>query len=412
MPLFILRPKADLVQRAAAVVAMPQVSLRPEDRNRQRDAVAKARANDPIRLELNSWLTKKGKQARDEQIDAVRSTITGSSIVDLSHKEAEQLRHELPDVAVIQDRRLDLIQPNKAGAASAKQKISARDLWHLHRIGLLDKKGRRTTAMTGLHVRVLVLDTGIEGNHPELRGRVGESYEFNTAAWKVEKQPESIDTDQHGTHVAGIVAGRSVGVAPEATLINGVMIPRGQGSLSSFILALEWAASKPDIQIICMSAGIPGLQADMHDVIEDVLSVGVLPVIAIGNEGRNRTRSPGNYAEVLSVGASRRDGMVSSFSSSGTILADQHSYPAPTLVAPGEEVFSCVPGGHYQCWNGTSMAAPIVAGIAALLLQKYPMIPVLQLVEEILDRARYNEDEEEIRQGYGVAHIHKSGQRL
>ena len=76
------------------------------------------------------------------------------------------------------------------------------------------------------------------------------------------------------------------------------MVSGGSGTLSEFILALEWAASQPEVQVVNMSAGIRGYLPEMHQTLGYLLAVGVLPVIAAGNEGRNKTRSPGNYAEV------------------------------------------------------------------------------------------------------------------
>lgn len=166
------------------------------------------------------------------------------------------------------------------------------------------------------------------------------------------------------------------------------MIPGGRGNLSDFILALEWAATQPEVQIVNMSAGIPGYLPQMRAAVADLLYDGIFPVIAVGNEGRNKTRSPGNYIEVTSVGASNRDGRVSNFSGGGTIVADNHQYIVPDLVAPGEGVYSSVMGGGYEAWDGTSMATPIVSGVAALILEKHSDIRVTDLQGEIMNACK------------------------
>ena len=135
-----------------------------------------------------------------------------------------------------------------------------------------------------------------------------------------------------------------------------------------------------------------------------MLAVGVLPVCASGNEGRDRTRSPGNYRSVLSVGASNERGRVAGFSSSGTLTVDNTTYNIPHLVAPGEQVYSSVVQGGYEAWNGTSMATPIVSGVAALLLERYPDLTVLDLREELLNRCQLL-DQPEKRQGLGLIQV-------
>jgi subtilisin family serine protease len=308
--------------------------------------------------------------------------VTGTTIVNMPDEEAERMRRELPNAVVIRDQPIALIRPQRA-ATAAKKRLATVDLWHLRTIGLEAARERGFTG-SGSGITIAVLDTGIDPTHPELEDKVAGAYTFDVNAWEARPMVPSQDTDGHGTHVAGLLCGTEVGVAPGARVLSGVMIPGGFGNLSDFILAMEWAASRPEVQIVNMSAGIPGYVPEMREAVTGLLAVGVLPVFATGNEGRNRTRSPGNYIEPVAVGATNRRNRVASFSSSGTLLADSHLYTVPDLVAPGEGVYSSVMGGGYEAWNGTSMATPIVSGVAALMLEKYPDMTTTDLIEELL----------------------------
>ena len=98
---------------------------------------------------------------------------------------------------------------------------------------------------------------------------------------------------------------------------------------------------------------------------------GILTVAAIGNEGPGTSRSPGNYTDVLSVGVSTKNDEVAAYSSSQR-MARRTNPLVPSLVAPGEEVISCVPSGGYSAWSGGSPSCALVAGLAALLFQAKP----------------------------------------
>ena len=113
---------------------------------------------------------------------------------------------------------------------------------------------------------------------------------------------------------------------------------------------------------------------------------GVLPVIAVGNEGPGTSRSPGNYPRSVSVGAHDRNGVVADFSSSQRFV--RRSQPlVPDVVAPGVDVISAAPGGKWRSMDGSSMAVPHVAGLAALLLQAEPTATVARLERAIFKSA-------------------------
>jgi subtilisin family serine protease len=402
MNTYIIRPKLSLANRALTLTGK---KLTASSRAQQVSQLSKLRQSDPVDRELRKWVrdaTTHNKQVQYLSKGESHTRITGTTVLKLPDSEANRLRQELTDVEVITDRPIELIRPQKATMSTIK-KAEEVDVWHLHAIGLktLQEKGFKET---GQGVMVAVLDTGVQASHLELKGKVKGSYTFDVDQWKAKKSKSSKDTEGHGTHVAGLICGKTVGVAKGANVVSGIMIPKGFGNLSDFILALEWAGTNPEVQIVNMSAGIPGYLPEMRGAITDLLAIGLLPVIATGNEGRNRTRSPGNYIEILSVGASNRQNHVSSFSSGGVMVADAHQYTVPDLVAPGEGVYSCVLKGGYEAWDGTSMATPIVSGVAALLLEKYPTITITDLIETLLETC-LNLTEPVDRQGRGLVQV-------
>jgi subtilisin family serine protease len=223
----------------------------------------------------------------------------------------------------------------------------------------------------GAGVLVGHLDTGLDGTHPALQEAIAKFMEFNLMGEQVPgTQPH--DTNSHGTHTAGTIIGRKVsatafGVAPEAQLASGLVIEGGD-VIARIIGGLDWLVGLQQVRVLSMSLGLPGYHEDFLPVFQILRAKGILPVIAVGNDYAGTSRSPGNYVESLSVGACDQNDLVADFSSSQRFQRADHAL-VPDLVAPGVGVISCVPGGGYASKDGTSMATPHVAGLAALLFQ-------------------------------------------
>lgn len=373
MTRYIIRPRE---LEAVRALRSRSVRLDPGARMAQRAAVVNAIGEDESIRELGRWVDE------SEKLRGLKSPMSGSVVIDLSAEQVARLQRELPALAIIADRPLEVIRPIRTLARKAD--VTGADLWHLEAVGLVRARARGLT-LDGRGVGVAVLDTGIDPKHPELRDKIGQSWRVDVDGQGPGEVSTSIDTDGHGTHVAGLIAGTSTGVAPGVKLFDALMLPKGRGHFSDFIWAMEWAASRPDIQIVNISAGIPGFIPEMHEAVASLLTVGLLPVVAVGNEGRNLSRSPGNYVEVVSVGATTRSGRVAALSGGGDLVVDHHRYTVPDLVAPGLEIYSAAAGGGYEALDGTSMAAPIVSGVASLWLEKYPRITVAELSEALFD---------------------------
>jgi subtilisin len=206
----------------------------------------------------------------------------------------------------------------------------------------------------GKGVKVAVLDTGIDFNHPDLASNYRGGVSF------VPDETSPMDYNRHGTHCAGIIAaalngGGVVGVAPAAYLYAVKVLPRsGSGNWSWLIAGLDWCINN-GTHIASMSLGgaAPTAVGTMCDL---AFARGVLLVAAAGNSA-GPVEHPAKYASVIAVSAIDVADQLASFSCRG---------PEVELCAPGVDVLSTVPGGGYAGLSGTSMACPHVSGAAAL----------------------------------------------
>ena len=257
--------------------------------------------------------------------------------------------------------------------------------------------------VTGDGVVVGHLDTGVDDSHPTLAGALHGFAEYDLAGRPV-PNAKARDGGQHGTHTAGIVAGRAAGpsrfgVAPGCQLASALVIEGGQ-VIDRILGGLDWIVGE-GARILSMSLGLRGYTPAFEAVIDALLKANVLPVVAVGNEFANTSRSPGNYAGVLSVGACARDDSVPDFSSSQSFPRAEDPI-VPDLVAPGVGILSCVPGNGFAEMDGSSMAAPHVAGLAALLLQALPTATASDLQAAIFASCRRPAKMPDVRGNRGI----------
>jgi subtilisin family serine protease len=227
---------------------------------------------------------------------------------------------------------------------------------------------------TGLGIKVAVLDTGIDYNNSAFEDRVVLSKAFTG-------ENHTIDNIGHGTHVAGIIAsnGEYKGVAPNALLLNAkVLSDEGYGSTSTIIEGIKWAVEN-NADIISLSLGrkSENIDAPLFEVLEYAINKGVVVVVASGNcgscgscNGFNGVTNPGNFEEVITVGAINDYNEIACFSSGSNYT----NYTKPNIVAPGVDIMSTHLNNNFKSLSGTSMATPHVAGVVALLLEKNPSL--------------------------------------
>ncbi len=214
----------------------------------------------------------------------------------------------------------------------------------------------------GQGVRVAVLDTGVDPDHPDLQGAIEQTRDFTGEGIE--------DLNGHGTHCAGVVAARAnevgfVGTAPLSTLLIGkVLANGGSGAIGAVAAAVDWAVGE-GADIISMSLGSTTDSPDLYRAVHAALAKGVIVVCAAGNTGElfaNNIGFPGRYGSVITVAAHDRFGQPSGFSSRGASI---------DFMAPGSDIWSTYRQGGYAKLSGTSMATPFVAGLAALVLARH-----------------------------------------
>jgi subtilisin family serine protease len=231
----------------------------------------------------------------------------------------------------------------------------------------------------GSGVLVGHLDTGVDDTHPALVGKVAAFQEFDGLGNPVASPTH--DSGQHGTHTAGTILGRSyrgvnIGVAPQAQLASALVLPGGSGTFAQIIAGMQWTI-RQGVQVINMSLGALGYSTIWNIPVLNATLSGVLVVASIGNSGDGTSGGPGNDPLSLGVGATHHLDHVAGFSSGQTLVSVPWlffslTYIKPDISAPGVQVISSIPGGELAAFNGTSMAAPHVAGAVALLQSADP----------------------------------------
>jgi hypothetical protein len=227
-----------------------------------------------------------------------------------------------------------------------KRRRTDTEPWHLELIGV--PEAHKVTKGAG--VKVAVIDTGADCSHKELAGKVVDGYDF------VNDRKGCVDDNEHGTHVSGLIAGESVGVAPEVSLyVAKVLDAQGVGNEAVIALGIDWAIGK-GVNLINMSLGSRYPSPLEEELINSCEEHGIVMCAAAGNEGRGKGY-PAAYDGVISVAAVDRHKEHAYFSNIDDTV---------DVSAPGVDIFSCVPGG-YAVLSGTSMASPIACGVAALI---------------------------------------------
>ncbi|MFC0015454.1 MULTISPECIES: S8 family peptidase [Allobacillus] len=235
---------------------------------------------------------------------------------------------------------------------------------------------------SGDGVKVAVLDTGIDRSHSDLNVAGG----FSAYDSGANADPYN-DGSGHGTHVAGTIAAQDnnlgvLGVTPNVELYAvKVLDNQGSGTYADIAEGIEWAIQN-NMDVINMSLGGSSSSSILKEYSDLAYDSGILVVAAAGNEGSflwfDTVGYPAAYDSVVAVAAVDENNQRGSFSSVGSQVE---------LSAPGVQILSTVPGNGYDSYNGTSMASPHVAGVAAQVWQAKPGLSNVQLRQLLRDTA-------------------------
>ena len=220
---------------------------------------------------------------------------------------------------------------------------------------------------------VAIVDTGIDYAHPDLVAQFGPLKGYDFVDSDADPAPDA-SWETHGTHVAGIIAATRdngigvAGAAPAVLLSLRALDQEGRGTQDDVADAINWAATH-GARIVNLSLG-GSADLILEAAVENAWNHNVLLVAASGNESRNAISYPAAYDEVIAVGAISQANGLADFSNYG---------PQQELVAPGTTILSTYPQADYAVASGTSMASPLVAGVAALTLSCDPSLGNSQL---------------------------------
>ncbi len=235
----------------------------------------------------------------------------------------------------------------------------------------------------GDSIVVGVLDTGIDYTHPHLGRAFGPGFKVIDGYDFIHMDNDPMDDNGHGTHVAGIISGDGYslkGVAPHSLLMAfKVLDEEGTGTewriINGVNRALDpnWDGDYSDkVDVINMSLGGSGEPDDALSItVDNATALGVISCVSAGNSGGWKTiRSPGTARTALTVGSTNKSDEISYFSSKGpnTKILNMK----PEVVAPGEEIYSLALNNGFTYKSGTSMSAPHVAGVCALIKSLHP----------------------------------------
>lgn len=360
--------------------------------------------------------------------------------VDISPQEAERIKTLSEIKAVYPNREVKVVLMDSVPL------IDANDVWKLDSEGNNCSVSRKE-CLTGKNVTIAIIDTGVDYTHGDLGGCLGPNCKVVGGYDFVNSDADPIDDQGHGTHVAGIAAGKGTlkGVAPNAKIYAyKVLNSHGSGSFSSVISGIERAVdpnndgnTKDHVDVISMSLGANcggydetcGPDDPVSKAVDNAVDAGVIVVIAAGNSGPSESTigSPGTARKAITVGATykknykgdywedynpRRD-QIASFSSRGPVIFGGKAIIKPDVVAPGAVICAALSAQHdpnfdglncfdnyHMAISGTSMATPHVAGAAALLKQMHPDWNPAE-IKMALKNTALNINETTTTQGYG-----------
>ncbi|MEG2323767.1 MAG: S8 family serine peptidase [Anaerovoracaceae bacterium] len=335
---------------------------------------------------------------KTEILDTIDSQIVGAVTLpqDQSVEEAVKAYTKDPDVKYAQPNYMYKLEGQNTDK-TAKTATTDKDYgkqWYLNKVeaeGAWDILDKIETEK----VKVAVLDTGVDVNHVDLQDNLNKDLSVDITQKKGGQYPKLLkDLDEHGTHVAGIIgatANNNIGVAGVGTGKNNNLIDLlavnvftyiknisepGLYALTEDIIKAIAYAENHGVKVINLSLATYDYDKAFNDEIEKGTKAGITIVCAASNEGTAQPAYPASYKDTISVIATNKDDKKADFSNFGDTT---------DLSAPGKDIYSTVVGNKYAYNSGTSMAAPVVSAVAAMIYAAKPSIEPSQ-VKDVLKK--------------------------
>ncbi|WP_164670330.1 S8 family peptidase [Virgibacillus doumboii] len=382
--------KAEFVQRSAVISELKSTSLESQQNVKQ-------------------FLQ---QQAEKGNAEAIRSYYIVNGMAVTATKEVAEKVASFAEVdKILPNETRKLISAVTKDAETPQSEIANTE-WNVERVGAPQVW---EMGVDGTGTVVASIDTGVQWDHPALKEKyrgydsatdeVSHDYNWFDAT---EGQSEPYDDLGHGTHTIGTMVGsesdgsNQVGVAPGAEFISVKAFTASGGTDVDLLAAAEWVLAPTDSEgnarvdmapdIVSNSwGGGPGLDEWYRDVVINWRAANIFPVFSAGNTGLFNPGGPGsiatpaNYPESFAVGATDNNDNLAGFSLEGPSPYDEIK---PDISAPGVGIRSSVPGSGYEGgWNGTSMSAPAVSGVAAMLRQVDSSITVDEMEQVLMNTA-------------------------
>ncbi|MBS4218969.1 S8 family serine peptidase [Bacillus sp. FJAT-49711] len=321
---------------------------------------------DELVIKFKSSITPSKKQKILQTFKGTETSIlAGGTFSLVTFQEKRDLIKIAEDLLTYKD--VEFVEPNyKVEKGFTPSDPGYKNQWYLKKIQM--PKAWDITKGSA-QITVAVIDAGVQTTHPDLKGKIVSPYNAVTGGKTFTPHP-------HGTHVAGIIAASMnkagvAGIAPNVKIMPINAFYGDQADMYDVALALVYAADK-GADIVNMSLGGEAYSYVLDYAAEYAKSSGVVLIAAAGNSNTSRYTYPAALSSVLGVSATNKSDGITDFSNYGYYI---------DLAAPGQDIYSTVTGSSYQNMNGTSMASPVVSGVAALVLSKNPLLSADQVYD-------------------------------
>ncbi|AWE06347.1 hypothetical protein DCE79_02640 [Lysinibacillus sp. 2017] len=315
-----------------------------------------AQGDKNVIVQYSSLEGKKVAQAAATEVLSDLENVHMLSIT-ISTEQLEQLKQQ-EGISLIEENQTFSIQSH-ALFKVATDDTTEKDRWNLKAV---NANKAWEDGFTGKGIKIAIIDSGV-AMHSDLKITEGVSFVGNSFT----------DGHGHGTHIAGIIAAQHngfgvAGIAPNAEIYAVKAIEDdGLGDVNTIIQAIDWSIQN-GMDLINLSFGDLETSDALHEAIKKAKQAGILVIAASGNEGNvqgtgNTMIYPARHEEAIAVSSVNKNLQRSSFSSTGA---------TNDFAAPGEEIYSTYLNGQYATYQGTSLAAPHIVGLFALLMEQFP----------------------------------------